>query len=221
MARSPFPLQWPDGWARTKYTRRDSSFDKKRGFNAARDGALHELRLMSARHVVITSNLPTNTKGLPHSSSSGQLSDPGIAIWWVDGKGSERVMACDRFYTAVENMHSIELTLAAVRGMARWGSTELIERSFAGFAALPPGSANGTHEPPQPMKRLWRELLCDPWGNGVSSTWPIGLSKREELAIAKDRHRVLMKMAHPDAGGTHERAAEINAALAEAEKELA
>ena len=121
MARSPFPIDWPDGWARTKW-RRNSGFDKKRGFNAARDGALRELRLMSSRHVVITSNLPTNSKGLPHSASSGQLSDPGIAVWWVDTKGNERVMACDRYHTAVENMHAIELSLAALRGLERWGA---------------------------------------------------------------------------------------------------
>jgi hypothetical protein len=216
MSRAPYPIDWPAGWARTSY-RRSSDFDKKRGFNAARDGTLRELRLMHVRHVVITSNLPTNSKGLPHSASSGQLSDPGISVWWVDRKGNERVMACDRYCTAVENMHAIELSLAAIRGLERWGATEIVERAFAGFAALPPGSTNGTYTASAtPKKKTWREVF----GISAAITNSMGLEPTDVLAVVKTRHRDAIKDAHPDAGGNHELAAELNAALAEAEKEL-
>jgi len=42
----------------------------------------------------------------------------------------------------------------------------------------------------------------------------------DRLATVKTRHRDLIKKAHPDAGGSHEIAAELNAATAEAEREL-
>lgn len=132
MKRSPFPLQWPEGWARTR-SRYRSDFDKSRGFNKARDGTLHQLELMGATQIVITSNLPTNAKSLPHSASAGQPPDPGIAVWWVK-TGKERVMACDRWSTVVENMHAIELSIGAMRGLERWGASEVVERAFAGFA---------------------------------------------------------------------------------------
>jgi hypothetical protein len=215
MARSPFPLSWPDGWVRSKW-HKDSDFDKKRGFNKARDGALNELRLMSAKHVVITSNLPTNSRGLPHCVSAGQLTDPGIAVWWVDGKGNERVIACDCFYTAVENMHSIELTLAAIRGIKRWGATDMVERAFAGFAALPPGSTNGTYTaPPVEMRKTWREVFNMP----LDTFGEFHLAS-DLLAVVKARYREAIKNDHPDIGGDPARAAELGAALAEAEEEL-
>jgi hypothetical protein len=192
--RSPFPLQWPEGLKRTR-SRYSSAFAKGRGFNAARDGVLDELRLMGAAHVVITSNLPTNGRGLPHAVSAGRLEDPGISIWWVkDGK--EKVMACDRWPTCVENMHALELTIKALRGILRWGSTEMVEMAFAGFAALPAA--------PSPLgKRPWREVLGD-----------------TSIENARIRYRMLIRDRHPDMGGSHEAAAELNLAMEQAEKEL-
>jgi len=195
--RSPFPLQWPAGWKRTT-SRYSSKFEKGRGFNAARDGTLNELKLFRARQVVITSNLPTNSKGLPTSTSSGVLADPGIAVWWVDRNGSERVIACDRWRTAVENMHTIELSIAAFRGIDRWGATDIVDRAFAGFAALPAAGETGG--------RGWRDVF--------------GLPDCQRLEVARTAFRALMMTNHPDRGGSTERAAELNAAMAAAEEEL-
>jgi hypothetical protein len=206
--RAPFPLQWPDGWKRTRW--RNGSRFGTGGFNAARDGVIHGLELMGASHVVITSNLPTNSKGLPHSTSAGRLDDPGIAVWWVQA-GKERVMACDRWLTARENMHAIELSVAAMRGLDRWGCTEVVERAFAGFAALPPGSSNGTHASPQAPK-TWREIF------GVTAFETLGPA--DLLAIVKSRYRKMISEVHPDTGGDHTSAAELNIAISAAEKEL-
>jgi len=210
MSRSPFPLAWPEGAARTHY--RDSSdFDKSRGFNAARDGALDQLRLFRCSHVVITSNLPTNSKGLPHSTSVGHLTDPGIAVYWVKS-GKEHVIACDRWRTCMENMRAIEKTLEAIRGIARWGSTEMVERAFAGFASLPPGSGE-TYTAPAPSKRTWREVF------GIDPAYNF-LPNARLLVLVRDAHRGMIKQHHPDRGGDPDIAAELNAALDEAEKEL-
>ncbi len=201
--RNPFPLQWPDSWPRTEpWKRRRSAFAPR--FVEDRDDVISWLRKRGS-NVVITSELPQRNDGLPYYASVG---DPGIAVWWVE-KGAERVIACDRWVRADENMRAIAKTLEALRGLDRWGANEVVERAFGGFAALPAGDGRGF----VPRKRTWREVL-----GGV---WPAELGQPELLVIARARHRELIKVHHPDRGGDPRLAAEINAALAEAEKELA
>lgn len=217
--RDPFPLQWPDGFARTPSAERTKSqFGRsesgQRGevpFAQARSTVLHELELLGAANVVITSDLPIRLDGLPYAS--GRAQDPGIAVWFVRND-QERVFACDRWKTPGENLRAIALSIKAMRGLGRWGMADVVERAMGGFAALPPGSG---HEyvppPPVPKERPWREVL--------EGAWPTALDADEALVLAKARHRKLIKIHHPDAGGDPAKAAEINAALAAAEKELA
>jgi hypothetical protein len=210
MPRSPYPLQWPAGRTRTKPDdRRASSFGGKwydgkkvvSPYETAKQ-LFAELKRLGASHVVITSLLPTRHDGLPYSD--GRCDDPGIAVWFVH-RGHERVFACDRWRTPGENIRAITLSVEAMRGLERWGMADVVEQAFAGFAALPPGP---------PAKRSWREVL------GVIDK-PHGLMNDEYLAMVKHRHRKLIADAHPDVGGDTARAAELNAALDEAEKELA
>lgn len=211
MTRSPYPLQWPPNTPRTKpQDRRRSAFGdaKSKGqvspYEAAKD-LLHELELLHASHVVITSLLPTRHDGLPYSD--GRSEDPGVAVWCVY-RGHERVFACDEWRTHGENMRAIALSIGALRGLSRWGMADVADRAFAGFAALPAGS--GEEFVPK-AHRPWRDVL-----GGV---WP-ELENVELLVLAKARHRKAIATAHPDAGGSHELAAELNTALAEAEQEL-
>lgn len=212
MARSPYPLQWPPNVPRTRYRDR-SNFDRNRGFATARDGVLHQLELMRVSHVVITSNLPLRANGIPYSAGPGAISDPGISVWWVKG-GVEHAIACDRWNSCVENMRAIEKTLEAIRGISRWGSAEMVDRAFAGFAALPPGTGEESGVSFVPEERTWRQIFgldIEPWAS---------LPAPDLLAVVKARHRDEIKKAHPDRGGSVEQAAIINAALAAAEKEL-
>lgn len=201
-------MQWPEGWKRTSPGFRQRSMFEPH-FTADRDQVIRWLEKRGSR-VVITSDLPTRQDGLPYYASVG---DPGIAVWWVE-KGHERVIACDRWLRADENMRAIAKTLEAMRGLDRWGATEMVERAFSGFAALPPGSGEEhVPQPAAPKKREWRLVL------GQAGPWP-HLGNDELLALAKHRHRELIKFHHPDRGGDLVRAAEINAAMAEAEQEL-
>lgn len=206
--RQPYPLQWPEGWKRTPAASRMRSMFEPR-FTEDRDTVLRWLEKRGSR-VVITSNLPTRQDGLPYYAAA---SDPGIAIWWVE-RGRERVVACDRWLRADENLRAIAKTLEAMRGLDRWGASEMVERAFAGFAALPPGSGPAGASSPAPRPpRTWREVLAP------GSPWP-ELARDELLVLARGRHRKLIQLHHPDKGGSHELAAELNAALAEAEREL-
>jgi len=202
--RQPFPLQWPAGWARTDSSKRERALFRVTLTEGIQD-LLYELRLMKADNVVITSDLPTTSKGVPYSS--GKAEDPGIAVWVVIN-GAERVFACDRWSTAAANLRAIGKTVEALRGLENWGAADMVTRAFSGFAALPPASA--------PWKG-WRELL----GKDVADAYEMGLvDKARTLETIKLRHRQAMQIAHPDKGGTNERAAELNVALQEAEAEL-
>lgn len=218
--REPFPLQWPDGWARTRSDfRARSKFGYRNSgqvsFSAARQELLDELARLGAANAVITSDLPTRHDGLPYAN--GRAEDPGIAVWFVlpDDRGvmHERVFACDKWRSHAENMQAIAKSIEALRGLDRWGASDVVTRAFAGFNALPPGSGDEV-TPPPPVKRPWWEVL------GINLEVRIATPRELLLDIAKLQHRKLIKTAHPDAGGSHEAAAELNAAIEEAEREL-
>lgn len=216
MKRQPFPLQWPEGWKRTNPTFRSKSrFGFKGSGQVSLSHALSTLRTeldrLGARNAVITSDLPTRNDGLPYAD--GRSSDPGIAVWFVLD-GHERVFACDKWRSAAENMQSIALSIEAMRGLTRWGASDIVTRAFTGFSALPPGSGEGNGHAPPPRKREWREVFNV--GEALRD-----LPNSDLLAVIKSRHRDRIRTAHPDAGGNTTEAAELNAALAEAERELA
>lgn len=224
MKRGPFPLDWPEGWKRTKVDDRAKSRFGVRGggqvsFSAARQFMLEELKRLGAANVVLTSDLPVRNDGLPYATSTREI-DSAIAVWFMlpddNGTHHERVFACDRWRTHAENMQAIGKTVEAMRGLSRWGAGDVVQRAFTGFAALPPGPT-GTI-PPAPTKRPWRAVLGDP--KLYASVWPAGLDASDELALAKSRHRKIIAVHHPDAGGDAAIAAELNVALADAELEL-
>ena len=211
--REPFPLQWPDGWKRTPADRRQrSSFGfRNQGqvqFAAARNDLLAELERLGAANVVLTSDLPTRGDGMPYAN--GRADDPGIAVWFVL-HDAERVFACDKWKSHAENMKAIAKSIEALRGLERWGASDVVTRAFSGFNALPPGGDSEYEGGRVITKKPWREV--------IGGTWP-QLERAELLVLARARHRVAIKNVHPDAGGSHELAAELNAALAEAEIEL-
>lgn len=222
MARQGFPLQWPDGSARTPPENRLRSKFGVRGqvsFSQAYRFLRDELDRLVAINVAITSDLPVRHDGTPYSPGRA-VDDPGVAVWFMladkNGKHTERTFACDRWLTHAENMTAIAKSIEALRGLDRWGMADAVERAFSGFTALPAGGETSTGEgpPPEPRKRPWREVLADTF-----TPFP-DLDGDELLVLAKSRHRKLIQLHHPDRGGDAAKAAEINAALAEAEKEL-
>lgn len=201
--RSPYPLQWPQGWKRTEPAFRRAALFKV-GLAQTRDGIVRELDLLGSANGMITSDLPIRADGMPYAN--GRSSDPGIAVWFVlDGK--ERVFACDRWIGHAANMRAIEMSLAAIRGLDRWGASDLVTRVFSGFAALPQGGDSTS------TSRPWREVLGIAIGETV-------FPAHHQLTRAKEAHRALIREHHPDRGGEHAVAAELNAAIAEAEREL-
>lgn len=195
MSAEAFPLEWPDGWPRTPQHRRGGSrFGKNLGYNQI-SKLQNELRLLGAQHVVISSNVPLRQDGLPYASETKRrYDDPGVAVYFTL-KGKPLSMARDQYSTPWENIRSLILAIDAIRSIERHGGSTMMERAFAGFAAIAPPD----------WKKPWREVF------GVKPDWCGDLTS---LYREKARNR------HPDAGGNDNLMAELNVAYAEGKREL-
>lgn len=128
------------------------------------------------------------------SLGESRPADPGIAVWFT-WDGEQRCIPVDRYDTPAANLQAIHHVLEARRTELRHGTLSLVRATFKGFIpALPaPG-------------RPWREVL--------------GLGAHPGLAAIETAYRELARARHPDAGGSHEAMAELNAARAAALKEI-
>jgi hypothetical protein len=124
--------------------------------------------------------------------------EPGCAIYF-DRKGKPMTVACDRYMDLQSNMRAITLTLNAIRGIERWGSSELLERSVAGFAELPAPAGSAIVRP------YWEVLT---------------ISENAPLEVAETVYRSLVKKHHPDVGGDPAKFMEIQAAIKKAREVL-
>lgn len=186
-----YPLQWPTGWPRTK-TPGKSQFST--GMEKATRGLLDEIRRLGGRLPVISSNAQYRLDGMPYARQ-GYIGDTGVAVYF-QRKGKPMVFACDSYWSVQENLHAIGKTIEALRAIERYGASDMMERAFSGFTALPAPIVAGA-------KRPWREVL--EYGNGQAN--------REEITR---NYRILASTAHPDKGGKPGEMAELNAARDEA-----
>ncbi|HEV7717191.1 MAG TPA: hypothetical protein VGO53_16455 [Steroidobacteraceae bacterium] len=179
-----YPLYWPLDWKRTeRFERQRSRYELT--FVRARDEVSRSVRLMRGHDIVVSTNVPVRRDGLPLAGQR-EPDDPGVAVYWTQfsmSKGSTpRVMACDHWATVRENLRAMGLALEGLRAIERSGASQILERAFAGFAALPATTAT-------PAARTWREVLHL---NGLPVT-------RDDIDTAY-KQRVLA--VHPDHGGT-------------------
>lgn len=190
-----FPLRWPPSQPRTKHPMH-AQFRMTPG--AARDELVEELKRLGASDVVITSNVPLRRDGTPYAD--GDPDDPAVCVYFKLAHGGpdagpvQHEIACDAWRLVHDNMRAIGKTVEAIRGIRRWGASQLMARVMSAFRMLP--AANG--------RRPWHEVLC--------------VSPTASAAEIRAAHRAQALLAHPDRGGSHDRMAEINAALAEAER---
>ena len=191
---SAYPLQWPAGRKRTpSYQVRSSAF-KVPSFAVARDGLLDELKRLKARNVVLSTNVSLRNDGLPYANQR-QPDDCGVAVYYTDKKGKQVCFSCDCWRKIEENMRAIEKTIEALRGVERWGSGDMMEAAFSGFAALPATSQD------QP----WWEIL---------KVTPLHAQVDVEAS-----YRRLVMFHHPDRGGSNDAMATVNRAYEQFKKE--
>ena len=185
-----YPLCWPSGWPRMSPHARKTSRFKSKSFAVARDVLMDELRKFGARDVILSTNIPLRQDGLPYSGYR-QPDDKGVAIYFTL-KGKKMVFACDLWTRIEDNLHAIANTIDALRGIARWGSSDLLERAFTGFTALPA----------PPAKKPWHVVL--------------EVTERASPTTVRSQYRALALKHHPDRGGDPDHMAEITRAYTEA-----
>jgi hypothetical protein len=193
MTVEAFPLQWPAGRPRTgQWSRETAKFEVS--FARARDNIVKEVTLLCGGRfardpgIVISTNIALRRDGLPLANQR-QPDDVGVAVYFVYKK-RQMSFACDRWKKIEHNMQAIAKTIEALRGIARWGTGDMLEAAFTGFTALPAPAAGGARE--------WWVVLGLPRD-----------ASRLDVRLAFQR---LASDAHPDRGGTHERMVELLAA---------
>lgn len=184
-----YPLHWPSGWKRTLLPKR-SRF--KTNFSKARREVFEELRRLKAKDAILSTNIPLKSNGEPYATY--RLADMGVAIYFKH-KGKHMVFACDKFDRIEDNLWAVVQTIKAIRSIERWGASEMMERAFTGFQALP-----------DPNAEDWKHVL--------------NLSSKPTLEEAKSAYQRLAKEFHADHGGSHEKMVRINKAWEQAQKEL-
>ena len=190
------PLHWPAGRPRTpRNKRREGAF--KLTLASSIEDMIDELRLMKARYVTISSDMRGYySAGVwrPYASEA-RVDDPGVAVYF-DLDGEQICMACDRWNLVSDNVRALGLTIGAMRGIKRWGSTETMKMAFAGFRHALPAAGDD-----------WRSVFEM---NG----------KKVGLDAVKKKHRELARQAHPDRGGNQHQMVRLNQALDAAKGEL-
>ena len=187
-----YPLYWPEGWKRTpSYNRTKSRFTT--GFATSLDFLMAEVKRLGGTMVVLSTNVRLRQDGLPYASDR-EPEDPGAAIYFQYKKNS-MCFACDRYKLVKENLTAIGKTIEALRGMERWGASDMMERAFRGFAALESGSPE-----------LWWDVL--------------GCRQDADENTINALYKMLARSAHPDTGGSTAAMSRLNTARDNAIKSL-
>ena len=182
-----YPLSWPPSWPR-KRNPQPARFGNISIVRAI-EKILHQLRLMKAGQVVISSNLRMRkSDGLP-SSNQRQPIDKGVAVYF-NWKNKSQCIPCDRWDKVEDNMVAIVKTIDALRGIKRWGADEMVDAAFMGFKKI--GMGTGDNRP-------WYEIL--------------GISQNATLDEARIAYKDLAFKHHPDQGGLDGKMVSINAAF--------
>lgn len=189
-----YPLQWPVGRPRTDTYRERANFDTT--FARARDDIVREVALLTGQslrwggpEVVISTNTALRRDGLPLSGQRNP-DDPGVAVYFTY-KGKPMSFACDRWDRIEHNMRAIVKTIEALRGIARWGTGNMLEAAFTGFLSLP-----------APAARNWWVVL--------------GVDEAAHTDSIRNAYRRLRSSSHPQNGGTQDAFDEVEKAYASA-----
>lgn len=192
-----YPLQWPEGRERTPrnkvaYSRFDVSPDR------AQTEMRREIQAMGGKNIIVSTNQRVRLDGGIYAKDLNKVpDDAGIAVYF-DRKGERVCFCCDQYARIWENMRAIGKTIEAMRAIERWGSTEMLDRAFTGFASLPsPEQANS-----------WRSIL--------------GVKEEREPSLEKltERYKALAKKRHPDTGGSTEQFQQLQQAFSKAKVAL-
>ncbi|TGK36246.1 J domain-containing protein [Leptospira andrefontaineae] len=191
-----YPLTWPEGFKRTKsWERKTSPFLKVKRKNTlsvavATQKIKDEIRLLRGTNLIISSNIELKKDGLPISGRKPP-EDPGVSIWFKIN-GSQKSLACDSWKSPEENLYALAMTVSSMRVIDRYGCSDMMDRIFTGFLALPAGPS-------------WADV--------------IGVEKDADIETIRKKYHEKVKEVHTDLGGDHNRMVELNLAFEQAKNE--
>ena len=136
-----YPLYWPEGRKRlTQWERSAAKFEAT--FARARDNIVREVQLLVGKYskldVIISTNIPLRRDGLPLANYR-TVDDTGVAVYFTYKK-RQMCFACDRWLKIEDNMQAICKTIEALRGVARWGTGDMMEAAFTDLGHKAPAS---------------------------------------------------------------------------------
>ncbi len=190
-----YPLQWPADRPRTPYEEReDSRFDVTPD-RAQRD-MRHQIEMMGGEDIIVSTNQRVRRDGMIYAADLGRTpDDPGVAVYFKR-KDRRMCFACDQYPRIWENMRAIGKTIRALRGIERWGSHEMMDRAFTGFAALPPPDPSTLSVAPTGPDQLpppWHEVL----GVEPTAAWSeIRTAYREKMREADEAEQYRLNNAY-------------------------
>lgn len=191
-----YPLYWPEGRPRTPAAWRAAARFTAT-FARARDELFAEIVRMKGKLPVLSTNIPLRKDGLPYAGQR-EPDDPGIALYFtLRAKGVDRQLcfACDRWRRVTDNVWAVCKTIDSLRGIARWGTGDMIEAAFSGFQAI---AAPPTTKP-------WSTVF--------------GLPADASDFVVEERYRRMAMAHHPDRGGDADQMAAVNAAYEQFKQE--
>lgn len=153
-----------------------------------------EIARMGGRNVVVSTNKPVRRDGGIYVGAK-EPTDPGVAVYFE--RDNNRVcFACDQYDRVWKNMRAIAKTIEAMRGIERWGSKEMLDRAFTGFAALPPPDAPIEMPGPGALPRPWHDVL----GVKPDAPWSeIRSAYRDRMRDADDAMKLALNLAYAQA----------------------
>ncbi|HEX8315677.1 MAG TPA: hypothetical protein VF609_11820 [Flavisolibacter sp.] len=190
-----FPLRWPLGYPVTENPEPNYNFNQWT-LAAARKELLTELNRLKPESFVITRNNDKRKDGLTYSADNLNKIPKGVAVYFTI-EGEQKVLCCDMWDNWGDNMRALTLTINALRGLERWGCSNIMKGAFSGLKELPYQTDAGD--------KVWQVLHLS--------------AKPASWAVVEGAYKSLAKQYHPDIpGGSSDKFSELQEAFQKAKQ---
>lgn len=161
------PLAWPENEPRTPAHQRQLSSLFSTTIGRTLDQLERELNRFCAENIVLSIDTPFR----------GKINDAAAALFFDLPGGRAIAICCDLYLKQDDNIRALYKIVEGMRTIERYGGTNVSQKTFSGFAALPP--------PPD----IWKTL-------GISKGVGEALSTKMRKEFVMDAFRERAKAGH-------------------------
>jgi hypothetical protein len=197
MLNRQFPLTWPADEPRTPDAQRRTASQFKVAPDRALRDLYQELKRFKATNVVLSSNVPVRTDGSIYADAARRrMDDAAVALYFELG-ARKIAICCDLYFSVNDNIRALYKVVEGMRTIERFGGQRISEKTFTGFAALPPppdvwktlGISKGIAEALNDKMR--REYVMDAFRNQVKDGHGAG---QDMAALTEARDQALRQL---------------------------